>query len=246
MQANKWRGVGVALLGMWVAIPAAQADDWRWSVEPYVWGTTISTDVSSDRPFIQGSSEMSFGDILDKLDGSIQLHVEGRGERVGVMGDFTFLGISQKKKGNVAQTDADLDTRLLDVGMVFPIGPERDRGLDFLAGARWLDADFKLAIAPNNPRLQRRVMDVGDDYLDLMLGARYTFAPAERWRVTVRGDGSLGQTDGSWNASLMAQYLTQRGAFVFGYRHLEVDIEQAGVLSELTMTGPQLGYAFRF
>ena len=246
MQMPMKKLVPATMLLLSVVAPAAHAERWNWSVEPYVWGSTITTDVSSPRPLIQGSSEMSFGDILDKLDGSLQVHIEGRGDTMGVYTDFTYLGIAEKKEGRFAQTDADLDMRLLDTGVFFPVGNERDRGLDLMVGARWIDADFKLAIAPNNPQFDRRVLDVGDDYLDLMIGARYTFAPAEKWRVTVRGDGSMGQTDGTWNASLMAHYLTRYGGFGFGYRHLEAEIKQGDVLSEMAFSGPLLGFAFRF
>ena len=224
----------------------AEAQEWGWMVEPYVWATSIGSDVHANQPPIEGSTEMDFRDILDKLDGAVQLHAEGRGDGMGVFADFTYLGIADSHSGNFARTEADLDTRLFEAAWVWTPSGQRDRGLDLFGGVRYLEADFTLAIDPANPELAGRVLDVGDNYLDAMLGGRYTWVPGDRWRVTARADTSVGQTGGSWNASVMAQYRTAHGAVLFGYRHLEVELESAGVRTDLTMTGPIAGYAFIF
>lgn len=235
----------VALGIVAIAAPASAAE-WDWMVAPYMWATSIRSDVRTDRPPIDGSSEVEFLDILDKLDGSLQAHVEGRGDRVGMFADFTFLGISDSRTGDFATTRTDLDTRLFEAAMVFAPGGQRDRGFELFGGIRFIDADLKIEIEPENPQLPGRVLDVGDHYLDAMAGGRYTWAPADRWRIIARGDVSAGQTEGAWNASLMAHYKTNHGALLLGYRHLDVGIESLGVRTDLTMTGPVLGYAFIF
>ena len=226
--------------------PQVMASDWDWAVEPYVWASSIKTDLRADVPPIQGSTELRFGDILDKLDGSIQLHVEGRGDGQGVFADFTYLGISDRNEGRFANTEADLDTRLFEAAWVWTPGGQRDRGLDLFAGVRWLDVDLKLAIDPINPELQGRVLDDGDSYLDAMIGVRNTWVLGERWFVTGRVDTSFGDSEGSWNASAMAHYRTARGAWHFGYRHLAIDVESNGAEVDLAMSGPVVGYMFAF
>lgn len=233
-------------MGIAVASAPAGANDWDWMVEPYVWATTIRSDVSTSRPPVEGSNEMSFPDILDKLDGSLQVHLEGRGDRAGMFVDFTYLGISDSRTGAFARTEADLDTRLLEAAWVWMPEGQRDRGLDLFAGVRWIDADLKVGIDPQNVELPGRVLDVGDSYLDAMLGARYTWAPSERWRITLRGDVSAGDTEGAWNASLMAHYKVGPGGLLVGYRHLDVELASGGARTELAMTGPVVGYAFGF
>ena len=42
------------------------------------------------------------------------------------------------------------------------------------------------------------------DLNDFMLGARYTWSLSERWGLTLRGDGSFGDTEGTWNTSAVA------------------------------------------
>jgi hypothetical protein len=189
---------------------------------------------------------MAFTDILDKLDGSLQVHVEGRGDRFGVFADFTYLGISDSRTGNFARTEADLDTRLFEAAWVWIAGGQRDRGFDVFGGVRWIDTDLKVEIDPVSPQLPGRALDVGNDYLDAMLGARYTWAPSDRWRITARADISAGQTEGTWNASLMAHYKVGSGGLLLGYRHLDVELESAGARTDMAMTGPVIGYAFAY
>lgn len=233
-------------LGLASLAAPASAEEWDWMVAPYVWATRIRSDVETERPPIDGSSEVKFSDILDKLDGSMQVHLEGRGDKVGMFADFTYLGISDGRTGDFARTEADLDTRLFESAFVWTPGGQRDRGIDVFGGIRFIDADLKVEIDPVNAQLPGRVLDVGDSYLDAMLGARYTWAPADRWRVTARGDLSAGQTEGAWSVSLMAQYKTAHGAFLFGYRQLDVELETSGVQTDLAMSGPVMGYGFTF
>lgn len=244
MGRRSWKFLAMIMAALFAS--DANASEWDWMVAPYAWASSIGSDVHSKQPLIEGSAEMEFKDILDKLDGSLQLHAEGRGDGQGVFADFTYLGIADTRDGDFATTEADLDTRLFEAAWIWTPGGQRDRGLDLFGGVRYLDADLKLAIEPTNPALPGRVLDVGDSYLDAMLGGRYTWAPADRWRLTARGDTSFGETEGSWNASVMAQYRTRHGAILFGYRHLEIEIESGGLRTDLTMTGPSFGYAFVF
>ncbi|MGY1459436.1 hypothetical protein ACW5F0_12440 [Luteimonas sp. A534] len=235
----------VAIASIALACPAA-AEEWSWAVQPYAWASSIQTDLRTELPPVAGSSEMEFRDILDKLDGSLQLHVEGGGARHGLFLDFTYLGISDSTHRSFADYEADLDTRLFEAAWVWSPGGSRLEGLDLFGGLRYLDADLKLVIEPLNPALDRHVVDVGKNYLDVMAGGRYSWVLSERWRLTARADGSFGDTEDAWNASLIAQYRTSNGAWVVGYRHLEIAIEDGGAKVDLAMSGPLFGYAFVF
>jgi hypothetical protein len=89
---------------------------------------------------------------------------------------------------------------------------------------------------------------IADDqtFTDFLLGARYSFALGERWGLTLRGDGSWGDTAGTWNASAIAQYRMGNGAWAFGYRYLDIDVEPGNDRVSVQLSGPIIGYAFRF
>lgn len=240
-----YAALALALLAV-SAAPNVCAEDWSWAVEPYVWASSVKADIHSESPLIEGSSEMAFKDILDKLDGSLQLHAEGHAGSQGMFLDFTYLGISEDRRGRFAETETDLDTKLMEAAWIWGRGGRPDSGSEFFLGVRYIDADLKVDIAPLNPEFEGRVLRSGESYLDAMVGGRYTWELSENWYVTARGDASFGETEGAWNASVSAQYRTAKGAWVFGYRHMEAEIEAAGTTTELTMTGPSFGYAFLF
>src|SRR4249919_3048799 len=96
------------------------------------------------------------------------------------------------------------------------------------------------------PACAPAIVDTGDTLTDFMLGVRYTFAFGRNWGLTLRGDGSWGDSDGTWNASALAQYHLQHGSWAFGYRYLDVNLKPNGNRVSINMSGPVVGYAFRF
>ena len=73
-----------------------------------------------------------------------------------------------------------------------------------------------------------------------------TWALSDRWGLTLRGDGSTGGTDGTWNASAVAQYQTQHGAWLLGYRYMSMKLATDDNDIKITMNGPMVGYGFKF
>lgn len=224
----------------------AQDRNWDWMIEPYAWAASIGTDMRTVTPPTDADSETSFSDILDKLDGVFMVRVEGRNDDYGMFADFIYLGLAQGKQRRVLSTEADLDTRLLDAAFSFRFGGDRDTGLDVYAGLRYIDVDLSTRFIPDNPAFQPRTLDAGNSYADLLLGARYAWRLSDRWGLTLRGDASVGDTDGTWSTSLMASYRTTHGAWLVGYRHLDAEFGNGNVDVDLNLSGPLVGYGFRF
>lgn len=245
---NRMLGLMIALSAMSVpfASRAAEKDGWEWMLEPYVWAASIGTDMRTFRPPTEGGSDSSFSDIVDKLDGVFMARVEGRNDRFGGFIDFIYLGLADSNQHRFVRTSTDLDTRLLDAAFSLRVGGERDRGLDMYVGARYIDLDLTTRFVPDNPELSPRTLDAGNSHVDLLLGARYAWPLSERWNMSLRGDGSAGDTDGTWSASIMAGYRTGNGAWLFGYRHMQADFGGPNSDVSLSLGGPTVGYGFRF
>lgn len=225
---------------------AADGEDWEWLVVPYGWAASIGTDLNTRLPPSASSPDTDFADIIDKLDGAFQIHIEGQNERFGMFTDFTYIGLGDTHDHPRFDIDSDLDARLFELAGVWSPGESRYRGLDLFAGLRYIDADFTTRLEPVDPVFPTVTVDAGESFSDFMLGARYTWPLAERWNLTLRGDGSFGDTDGTWNASAVVQYRTGNGAWAFGYRHLDAEFESDGNRTNISMSGPEIGYAFRF
>lgn len=238
----------LALVGIAACVPAVAAEggDWEWRVEPYLWAASIGTDMRTLSPPTDASNDTTFSDILDKLDGVFMGRAEGRGDHYGAFVDFIYLGIGQGREGRLLTTDTDLDARVADAAFSWRFGGERERGLDVFGGARFIDLDLTTRFTPQAGNLEPRTLDVGNSYLDLLLGARYTWQGDSPWGLTVHGDGSFGETKGTWNASAMGSYRTGNGAWLFGYRYMEADLGNSNADVTITLNGPVFGYSFRF
>jgi hypothetical protein len=226
---------------------AAEDEGWDWMVAPYGWAASIGTDLRSGQPPVGGTStDIDFDDIIDKIDGAFQIHVEGQGDHFGVFADFTYLGLADERDHPRFRTESDLDTRLFEIAAVWSPGDQRHRGVELFAGLRYIDVDVTVQLDPENPLFETTSLDGGETFNDFMVGVRYTWDLSDRWGVTMRGDGSFGDTDGTWNASVVADYKMKHGAWLFGYRYLSVELKTRGNRFDITMNGPMVGYGFMF
>lgn len=223
---------------------AASPGEWEWMVAPYAWGASLGTDLETRQPPFE--NEREFDSIIDKIDGAFQIHIEGQGDRFGMFTDFTYLSLADHKDFQRAGTRSDLDSRLFEIAAVWRPGQRGSGGLEVFAGLRYIDLDLSVRFDPFNPLFEDRRSDVDRTYSDFMAGIRYTWATGERWRWTLRGDGSVGDTDGTWNVSGMGQYRVKYGSWLFGYRHLSVEVEDGDSRVDITLDGPMVGFGFAF
>lgn len=237
----------LCLAGLSASAQAAEGEGWQWMVAPYGWAASIGTDLETNQPPSGGvSNDTDFDDIVDKIDGAFQIHIEGQGDHWGMFTDFTFLGLADSNDRPRFHTESDLDTRLFELAAVWSPDDERYQGLDVFAGLRYIDVDLTVQLDPENPLFDTTTFDGGETFNDFMIGARYTWALSDRWGVTLRGDGSFGDTEGTWNTSVVGSYRMKRGAWLFGYRYLSVEVETGDSNTEITMNGPMVGYGFIF
>lgn len=226
-----------------LAAPCAHAEEgWDWFAAPYLWATTISTDLNEDQPPVEG--ETNFSNLIDKLDGAFLGHVEGQGENFGLLADIVYLGVSSGEDFDRFETESDIDTSIFELAGVWSPGPERYRGIEVFGGLRYVTADLTTTISPVNSALPDARIHVDEGYSDFLLGARYSAPLSERWGVTVRGDGSFGETEGTWNTSALFTYKMGNGSWAFGWRYMAIEVEAGGSNVDLTLNGPVIGYAF--
>jgi hypothetical protein len=244
------RRTTLACLALLLAAPLAHAAPsdgaWDWMVAPYAWFPSVSTNAKSTSPPAAASGSSAFDDIIDKIDGAFLVHAEGQGDEFGVFTDFIYLGLADEHQRPLFRTESDLDTRLFELAGVWSPNDERMQGFELFAGLRSIGIDMTLQLVPTNPAIPRASIGIDDWYNDFMLGGRYTFAMSDRWSMTLRGDGSWGETNGTWNASAVALYRMDHGSWAFGWRHFNVDLASNGNSLDLTLDGPEVGYAFRF
>jgi hypothetical protein len=122
-------------------------------------------------------------------------------------------------------------------------------GLDTRVRARDMESCAQYVVSnidfdPVNPAFPSTSFHGEETFNDFMIGARYTWELGEKWNLTLRGDGSFGDTDGTWNGSALFSRETGNGAWLFGYRAMQADFEIGDTDVQVTLAGPEIGYAF--
>lgn len=224
------------------ASAATGEDGWDWSIAPYLWAPTISVDLNRNTPPF--GSETRFNDLVSKIDMAALVHVDGQGERFGVLADLVFLSLGDGATRTVYSSDSSLDATVAEVAGVWNVEPARYQGLDLFAGVRYFDVELDVDLDPVDPAFPSAQLGADASYTDFMVGARYHARLSDRWGMTLRGDGSWGDTDGSVGAVVLFNYRVKWGAWQAGYRYLAVELPTAGQRVDLDLSGPVIAFAF--
>ena len=239
-------GLAVTSLACASLAHAEQPPAWDWSLEPYVWAAGLDTQVAAPAMGVSVEQELNFKDVSEILQGAFMVRMEGRGDHLGVQANFNYFGLGKTRLRNGLRTRTDVDARVLDLVATWRPGEERDRGVDFHVGMRYIDADVSAAAMPTAAGARPRGLDLDKQFADLLMGARVTLPLSHRWSASLQADASSGQTGGTWSASLLAQYRMAHGAWTVGYQHLDMKLGQNVVDAHVVLSGPQLGYSFSF
>ena len=243
-----------------LAIPAtASASGWSWSLTPYAWLTEVNLDVNvNEQRVIDG--QVDFKDLLDDTDFALMIHLEGRRGKHGLFADLYTVDLGDEpriiQRPNLPfpiQAESDLELTIIELGGVYYPGGEGGKfGIAY--GVRMIDADQEIDILlVGGLPTDRRVVDVTSTLYDGLLGVRYRTTYDSGWSFAFWGDVAAGGTDFTWSAAGVVGYdFGQRDQYAirFGYRALEFqfeeDAQRAKVETDLTMSGPVLGFTFRF
>jgi hypothetical protein len=239
------------ILALFWATPALAADgedesDWQFAVTPYLWASGASGDVE----LAEGESvevETSFLDVLEDLKFAGMVGLEGRHERVVLIGDLIYLSLGTESEGPLGFVDAEVDTtifagtaavgyRLVDKGPLF---------LDLLAGGRVTSLDVQVALTGPLQTVER---ERSKSSIAPVVGARFRAPLGGRFGFAVYGDiGGFGANTNSWQLLATIHYdFNDRWRSLTGYRHVEFHVDQEGFEVDLALSGPIFGLSYRF
>ena len=220
-------------------------DSWDWVVAPYLWASSIDTNLKKEGAPVVGS-ETEFNDIVSKLDMAFQIHVEGQGERFGVFADLTYLALSDSKDRTIYSSNASLDTTFFEAAGVWNVDSARYEGLDLFAGLRHIQAGIDLEIDPVNPMEPTVNLNLDKSFSDFMVGARYNATLSDRWGLTLRADGGWGDTERDYSVSAMLRYKMRKGSLIMGYRYMDLQVAGNNQVIDMAMQGPVVAFAFGY
>jgi len=262
---NLWTRIAiVAALGIGLWLPAGEtqaANSWEWSVTPYLWGSSIGTQVKENGVVIS-DNDVAFTDLLSDLDFAFAFRAEGRRGRAGLLFDFFYVGLSTS--GTVPEhqdpeapppgslIDVDIDQLILEGGGFYRLSGE-ETGLDVLFGLRWIGLDEVIDVTLPIPRAPTLTRTSSPNLTDGFLGLRYAGRIGNKWGYSIRGDVATGGTELTLNGQALFNYqFGQSGKYGlhFGYRYMGLEIKErvdgVDIETDLTLSGPVLGFMFKW
>ena len=240
-----------------VASPA-HADDWEWSLTPYLWASDIGVDVFVHDEPVYGS-DVAFSDLFDKLEFAAPIHLEGQGEKFGVFLDVMYINLADTQTSvahpplpDDTSVASDLKQTIFEAGGVYrPSGGTH--GLDFLLGVRVIDYEITVDVSLPAPSTLTSRVSSAEKFTDAFVGLRYHVPLGERTTIALRGDIGGGDSDLAWNTSALLGYSVgkqRKNQILIGYRHMKVELSDSHggliVESDVTMSGPITGFMIRF
>jgi len=247
-----------AAIRLWILVltlvpTLSLAEGVDWLIAPYGWLPDISLDQSSDSS--GGGGGISGSDLLSKTESAGMLRFEVARNRWGLTLDYIFLSLADQTMLSApppftvnVDIDADLDLDVIELGGFYRPSGEIS-GVNYLLGVRQIAVDKIILATPSIGTSQRFETDA--DVTDVFLGARYIHRVGNRWDFNLRGDYSFGDSEGTLNL-LGSVGFRVAGPFglQLGYRHAVIEFEEDvnGVpeTTEVSLSGPYLGFVFRF
>jgi opacity protein-like surface antigen len=235
-----------------IALPlSAQAQSWEYSASIYLWTSALDTTVETPRFTVE--TELSFGDILDKLDFAAFAKFEARNGPWVLIGDlnYTDLGTTLGTPGPII-SGAEVDTALTILSGFggYAVIDRPDLRLEVGGGLRYynLDLDTRIIgnIAPGG-----RSFGTSESWVDPIVGVAVRAPLSERWFARGFADvGGFGIGDASelsWQVYAGGGYvINETWAVEFGYRHLSLEKELDNLTLEMDQSGPLIGLNARF
>jgi len=244
----------ISTIALLLMSASAAAEDWSFQLEPYVLASSIDGDASVGRATgVDVGVDMS--DILEVLDLAAMVHFEAHNDNGwGLALDYGFMNLSADISGpRGGLIDAEVHQGVFEA-LVVRQSQSGGGNLEYLAGVRWWDNDIDvavdLAVLPGTP-----TVDIKEDWVDLVLGVRWSNPVNDKWTFKFRGDiGGLG-VESDFTSAVSAGFhyqMTESLDLDLQYKATWVDFEtgssgEPGYFQYDTVThGPLIGVIFNF
>jgi hypothetical protein len=251
----------------------APADQWTFSLTPYLWLPNVNGTLKySIPPGAGGSPEVEAGpnDYLQNLQAVIMISGEARRDRWSVFTDIIYLDFADQESsvtavdfgGSLVSSSVNVATSSSFRGMAWTLGTGyaiqtgQAVTLDFFGGLRYFgleaSTDWQLAAAITGPGGGQTFPRAGGisgraDLWDGIVGVRgRVLLGSSDWSIPYYLDLGAGSSSLTWQGMLGVAYSFKWGGVTLAYRELYYDQKDDKLLQDLRFSGPALGVTFRF
>lgn len=229
-----------------------KSNNWEFQLTPfYVWAVNMSGGMTAGGE--TAPVDVSFSDITDHLEYLVTAHLEGMHKsNWGFLTDIEYITIGDDMTTPKPELNLDVDftSVMYELAVIYRIN-EGANALDFIGGIRYYDLELEIDINGTPPLGATHWVDIDkeQDWVDAMLGARYTWAFTDKLKLMARGDIGFGGSEHAYNLESLFWYKPWKHvSFIFGYRYMDIDYEDGSGSNlfeyDITMKGPVLGLNF--
>ncbi|MDE1995029.1 MAG: hypothetical protein KGI75_21185 [Rhizobiaceae bacterium] len=226
---------------------------------PYLWATGINGKISPFRRAPTIRVDKSFSDVMDDFNFGGFANVWGRYDRFVFSGDLMYVDTTESHAsgplpplpipippGTIIKGTVDSKEFMTSVQGGYRVIDNGGFTLDALAGARFwhISTDVKVSALG----LSR---SYGEDFgwVDPLVGAR-AFVPITN-RLSLQAQGDIGGFGAgskfTWSVLATLNYsFNDYFSASAGYKQLDVDYDHGGHVFDTRLSGPVLGFTYRF
>lgn len=229
----------------------AHASEWTYSATVYGWLAGLDTSIETARGTLE--TELSFADVLERLDMAFFGAFEAQSEKLGFILDLNYTDLTATKDTpfGAAFQSATVDTTLAIASgyATWRVSDTVSAKVDVAGGFRAYDLD--LGVTLDAGALPAQSFTDGDRWVDPLVGFRVQLPISDRWSASALADiGGFGignSSELSWQATATVEYsFNETWALRAGYSHLDIDKDLDGRDVALVLSGPVLGVRARF
>jgi hypothetical protein len=259
--------IAAALAGA-LGSTSAAAQDWKFSLTPYMWFPSVGSTVQYSVPGgIGGGSatvQKDADDYLSNVDMAFMLNFEARKGRWAIFTDFIYLDLSEEAgsvktlhgPGGMVQvpinvnTQAGLEGGVWQVAASYALSESKTSTFEVLGGVRYAKfestVNWQLA-GPLGLFPQAGSLTETAELWDAIVGVRGKANLGDGgWFVPYYLDIGAGDSKMTWQGELGIGYSFKWGDLLLAWRHLYYEQKSDKPVQEMEMSGPALGVTFRF
>jgi hypothetical protein len=251
----------------------APANQWTFSITPYLWLPNINGTLKySVPPGTGGSPDVETGpnNYLENLQAVIMLSGEARNDRWSVFTDIIYLAFADEKSsvksvnfgGNLVSSSVNVATSsslrgtLWTLGTGYAVQTSQAWTLDIFGGLRYFSlqasTNWQLDVAitgPGGGQTFPRTGNIseGADLWDGIVGVRgRVLLGSSHWSIPYYLDIGTGSSSLTWQGLLGVAYAFKWGGVTLAYRDLYYDQKDDKFVQNFRFSGPALGVTIRF